>query len=148
MRAPVLVSLLLVASIFAVYGQVASHDFVNYDDYIYVVENPKLPGGLDLEKVVRAFTEPYESNWIPLTWLSLQIDYGFFELRPAGYLLENVVLQVATSVWPTGRAVFYPHLGAALSPGRALAAATLLIAISAASRFRARHYARHCHDPA
>ena len=62
--------------------------------------------------------------------------------------LESTVLYVATSVWPTGLAVFYPHLGAALSPGRALAAATLLIAISAASRFRARHYARHCHDPA
>ena len=74
MRPLLPISLLLVVLVVLVYQQVGGHDFVDLDDYIYVVENPNLRAGLTLEAATRAFTEPYETNWIPLTWISLAWD--------------------------------------------------------------------------
>ncbi len=96
MRRQALVSLLLVAVTGAVYLPVRNHDFVNYDDRVYILENPNLSAGLS--GVVRAFTTPYETNWIPLTWISLQLDYALHELEPAGYHLTNFALHIL-STW-------------------------------------------------
>jgi Flp pilus assembly protein TadD len=83
---------------FAIYVQVRHHDFVSYDDPIYILENPSLQVGLSLDTVTRAFTEAYETNWIPLTWISLQIDHVFFGFEPAGYHLMNVALHALSAV--------------------------------------------------
>ena len=82
----------LVAVTWCVYLGVRTHDFVGYDDDIYIVHNPHLRGGLTLPAVRWAFTSTYETNWIPLTWISYLIDYELFELAPAGVLLTNVFL--------------------------------------------------------
>lgn len=95
---PAFIALALFGAVCALYAPVAGHSFVDYDDYIYIVNNPNLPGGFTWAKVVAAFTLPYESNWIPLTWLSLQLDYELFGHDPSGYLLENVVLHGLSSV--------------------------------------------------
>jgi Flp pilus assembly protein TadD len=83
---------------FAIYLQVRHHDFVSYDDPIYILENPSLEAGLNRDTVTRAFTEAYETNWIPLTWISLQIDHVFFGFDPAGYHLVNVALHALSAV--------------------------------------------------
>ena len=75
----------------ALYAPVRHHSFVDYDDDITIVENPNLRLPLDAGALRRAF-EPYETNWIPLTWLSLHLDYRLWGLRPAGTLLENAAL--------------------------------------------------------
>ena len=75
----------LIALTLAVYGQVHDHEFVDIDDPIYIVDNPNLRAGLSIASVVQAFSEPYETNWIPLTWLSLQLDHSVFGLDPTGY---------------------------------------------------------------
>lgn len=82
----------LVALTFAIYEQVRDHDFVGIDDPIYIVDNPNLAAGLSFDGILRAFSEPYETNWIPLTWISLSIDRALFGLDPTGYHLENVAL--------------------------------------------------------
>lgn len=92
------VAALLCGATFAIYLQVRHHDFVKYDDPIYILENPSLQVGLSLDTVARAFTESYETNWIPLTWISLQIDHVFFGFEPAGYHLVNVVLHALSAV--------------------------------------------------
>jgi tetratricopeptide (TPR) repeat protein len=79
-------------AVFGVYFQVHAHDFVNFDDPIYVVDNPNLKAGLSLDTVTRAFTEIYELNWIPLTWVSLLVDHALFGFEPSGYHLVNVAL--------------------------------------------------------
>ena len=43
------------------------HEFVNYDDNMYVYENPEVTRGLTLEGIVWAFTHVRAANWHPLT---------------------------------------------------------------------------------
>src|SRR5437870_10303853 len=92
------ISLGLTAAILAVYFQVRTHDFVNFDDYIYVVQNPNFQGGLTLANVGRAFTTPYAAYWIPLTWISLLIDLQLYGPHAAGFLLTNVALHILATV--------------------------------------------------
>jgi protein O-mannosyl-transferase len=92
------ISLALVAATFAVYGRVAGHDFVDLDDRIVIVQNPLVREGLSLEGVVRAFREPAEANWVPLTWISLQLGHQLHGLAPSGFLLGNVALHAFASV--------------------------------------------------
>ena len=98
MRPHWLVPLLLLALTAVVYHAVRSHEFVDYDDHAYVLENPNLAEGLGVHSVARAFAEPYFANWTPLTSISLQIDHALYGLEPAGYLLSNVVLHALSAV--------------------------------------------------
>jgi tetratricopeptide (TPR) repeat protein len=91
------VALSLAALAFALYAPVRHHAFVDYDDDRYVLENPNLRLPLGAAALRRAF-EPYETNWIPLTWLSLHLDWRLHGPRPAGYLLENAALHAVSAV--------------------------------------------------
>ena len=67
-RSAVLISLVLLLLTFATFRPVLDHDFVNFDDPLYVTENPQTQAGLTLEGIGWAFTELYASNWHPLTF--------------------------------------------------------------------------------
>ena len=43
------IALLVAGAVFGVYFQVRTHDFVNFDDPVYVVDNPHLQDGLSLQ---------------------------------------------------------------------------------------------------
>jgi tetratricopeptide (TPR) repeat protein len=88
----------LVGAVVFVYAGVADHTFLAYDDDLYVVDNPNLREPLDLRAVARAFTSPYETNWIPLTWLSLHLDYAWHGPAAPAFLATNVALHAAASV--------------------------------------------------
>jgi tetratricopeptide (TPR) repeat protein len=87
-----MVGLLLVAATILVYFPVAYHPFVNYDDMVYVVNNPHIHSGLDWETVSWAFTTFYQFNWHPLTWLSHAIDVQIYQLEPGGHHVTNMLL--------------------------------------------------------
>jgi Tfp pilus assembly protein PilF len=78
----------------AVYQQVASFAFINYDDSGYVRDNARVLAGLTPEGVAWAFTTTSQANWHPLTWLSLQLDASFGGSSPRVYHTTNVVLHV------------------------------------------------------
>lgn len=86
---------LLVAGVVAVFGQVAHHELVDFDDYIYLRDNPWMREPLDLAWIRRALFEPYAAYWIPLTWLSYRIDLELFGEAPGGILLVNAVLHAS-----------------------------------------------------
>ncbi|NVN99438.1 MAG: tetratricopeptide repeat protein [Geobacteraceae bacterium] len=65
--------------------------FVNVDDPAYVLDNP-LIRQISFESLSRMFFSPYAGWWMPLTWLSLAIDYYFWGLNPVGYHLTNILL--------------------------------------------------------
>ena len=124
---------LLLLAVVAVFGQTARHDFVSFDDDLYVYENRHVQAGLTGEGIVWAVTQSHFSNWHPLTWLSLMADAHF--LRPkqgpldlarlaAGMHLVNVALHAANvlilflvlramtaTLWPSAfvAAVFAVH---------------------------------------
>ena len=82
---------------FATYAAVGGHEFVNYDDRIYIHENPQLREPLTLLSVALAF-QPYHSNWIPLTSLSLLLDYALFGAFAPAFLRTNVLLHAASAI--------------------------------------------------
>jgi protein O-mannosyl-transferase len=114
----------LVAITWIVFGQTLRHDFVNFDDHVYVYENAVVSRGLSLSNVVWAFTHPHARNWHPLTTLSHMLDCQLFGLKPGGHHFTNVLLhtiaavllfilvqQVTRNLWPSAfvGAVFAIH---------------------------------------
>lgn len=86
------VCLALVAITWFVFGQTLRHDFVDFDDHIYVYQNPVINRGLSLAGVIGAFTNPHAGNWHPLTTISHMLDCQLFGLRAGGHHFMNVLL--------------------------------------------------------
>jgi tetratricopeptide (TPR) repeat protein len=65
--------------------------FVNFDDPEYVLLNPVIreltPGS-----IAAMFGQAHVGWWMPLTWLSLAVDYHFWGVDPLGYHLSNILL--------------------------------------------------------
>jgi len=97
-RPDLLVSLLLIISTLAVYWQVQGNEFVNYDDPVYLTENPWIQGGLSWTSVKWAFTTGYANFWHPLTWLSILLDVQLFGLDPGLHHLSAVLYHTATAL--------------------------------------------------
>ena len=90
----VVLCLVLAAVTLLLYNPVTHHDFVNYDDDRYVVDNPHVHAGLTWDTITWAFTSTQEANWHPLTWLSHALDYQLFHLNPAGHHYSSVLFHV------------------------------------------------------
>src|SRR4030095_9364411 len=87
-----LVCLCLVAVTWGVFGQTLTHYFVNFDDHVYVYENPLVVRGLSTEGIIGAFTHAHARNWHPLTTLSHMLDCQLYGLHAGGHHLTNVIL--------------------------------------------------------
>jgi Flp pilus assembly protein TadD len=80
------------------YSKSIDYPFINYDDPQYVFQNPHVTRGLSSENISWAFTTGRQSNWHPLTWLSLQVDAEIFGgENAAGYHLTNVLLHAVNA---------------------------------------------------
>jgi protein O-mannosyl-transferase len=82
----------LVAITFAVFAQTLGHDFVNYDDPVYVSENHQIQAGLNWRNIIWAFTHIHSNNWHPLTTMSHMLDCQLFGLKPGAHHFVNVLL--------------------------------------------------------
>jgi protein O-mannosyl-transferase len=90
--------LMLLAATLAVYSQVRSYDFVNYDDREYVSENARVRAGLTPDGAAWAMTSTFEGNWFPLTWLSHMLDCQVFGLDGGLHHLTNVLLHILSTL--------------------------------------------------
>jgi tetratricopeptide (TPR) repeat protein len=86
------VCLALVAITWFVFGQTLRHDFVDFDDNLYVYQNPAITRGLSVDGVLGAFTHPHAGNWHPLTTISHMLDCQLCRLKPGGHHFTNVLL--------------------------------------------------------
>ncbi|MET0553160.1 MAG: tetratricopeptide repeat protein [Vicinamibacteria bacterium] len=91
-RRPALGALALFLVTTAVYWPATGNGFVNYDDDLYVTNNPRVLAGLGGETLGWAFTTTELSNWHPVTWLSHTADAQAFGLDPRGHHATSVVL--------------------------------------------------------
>jgi len=98
MRREALICLVLVVSILTVYWQVKDHEFVNYDDNVYITDNPQVQLGFTSKAVRWAFTTTQAGNWHPLTWLSHMMDCRLFGLNPGGHHLTSLFLHLINSI--------------------------------------------------
>jgi tetratricopeptide (TPR) repeat protein len=95
---PVLHLAALVVLIAIVFGGVASHDFIGYDDPDYVTNNAVVQHGLTLDGIRYAFTSLTPYYWQPLTWLSLMIDTSIWGVHAGPPLVENVLLHAIAAL--------------------------------------------------
>ena len=84
--------LLLTGISLAVFTQTIRHDFVNFDDDMYVYNAPAIQAGPTLKGIVAAFTSPHARNWHPLTTLSHMLDCRLYGLNAGSHHATNVVL--------------------------------------------------------
>lgn len=89
------IGLILAAVTVAAYWGVWTCGFVNFDDQIYVYENPHVTTGLSLANIQWALTTGECANWHPLTWLSLMLDAKLFGPGPMGFHASNLGWHVA-----------------------------------------------------
>ena len=70
--------------------------FLNWDDGINFVINPGFRG-LGWTQIRWMFTTTLLGHWVPLTWLSLGVNYALGGLDPWGYHLGNLLLHAANA---------------------------------------------------
>jgi len=87
----------IVAATAAVFAPVLGYDWLNYDDPIYVTDNPAIRLGLSPEAVAWAFSNFHGANWFPLTWLSWMLDYEIRGMQPAVFHGTSVLLHMASA---------------------------------------------------
>jgi len=93
-----LLFIVFAVTVFALYGQVTTFDFVSFDDFVYVKDNRVVRNGLTLDGLTWAFSAVNASNWHPLTWISHMIDVELFGMSPGKHHLTNVLLHLANSM--------------------------------------------------
>ncbi|MBN1383143.1 MAG: tetratricopeptide repeat protein [Deltaproteobacteria bacterium] len=93
-----LIIFLLAMPITALYWQVQNHEFVDYDDQLYVTENYRIQSGLTLEGIRSAFTDISTSNWHPVTTLSHLMDWHYYKANAGGHHWSSVVLHIFNTI--------------------------------------------------
>ena len=94
-RAIALVLVLLALATAVVYFRVGGFPFiVNYDDSLYVTDNPHVRTGLSWENLRWALTGVCAGNWHPVTMMSHMLDCTLFGLWPGGPHLVNAALHL------------------------------------------------------
>jgi tetratricopeptide (TPR) repeat protein len=94
-----LICLTLTLVTLAVFYQVHSFEFLNYDDQIYISENPNIHNGITLKAVKWAFTAA--SNiyfWHPLTWLSHILDWQLYGNNAGGHHITNLIFHILNTL--------------------------------------------------
>ena len=97
-RWKIIACLFLVVATLAVYAEVKNHQFVNYDDGLFVTDNPMVQGGLTLYGLIGAFTSACAGLWHPLTMLSHLLDCQLFGLHPGGHHLTSLLFHIANTL--------------------------------------------------
>ena len=95
---PLLIDMGLIIVILLVFAQTLDFDFAKVDDTFYVEKNAHVLGGVSPTNVAWAFRSFEESNWHPLTWVSLMIDATIGRGRPWAFHATNLALHCANAL--------------------------------------------------
>jgi hypothetical protein len=109
-RPEVGLGLLLIVVTLAVYARAVRYGFVVFDDPRYVTDNPHVPDGLSVRGIRWALRNVHDSNWIPLTWISLMLDGAIYGRWAGGYHATNILMHMTNVLlafvfftWATGK---------------------------------------------
>ncbi len=97
-RAEIATSLALFLAIVAVFAPLGGYAFLEYDDPVYLTDNPAVTGGLTPTAVRWALTTFHAANWHPVTWLSHQLDVTLFGMNAGAHHLVSVTIHALVSV--------------------------------------------------
>ncbi|MGH7560747.1 MAG: hypothetical protein ACRENB_06990, partial [Gemmatimonadales bacterium] len=71
--------------------------FVNWDDLENFLDNPRFRG-LGADELGWMWTTTHLGHYVPLTWMTLGLDYLLWGLNPTGYHLTSLLLHAANAV--------------------------------------------------
>jgi protein O-mannosyl-transferase len=87
------------------YVRIWSNDFIDLDDELYITSNLHVRDGLTADDITWAWTTDHAGLWIPLVWISLQLDGTLSHalgastgLKPSVYHGHNLFWHAATTV--------------------------------------------------
>jgi tetratricopeptide (TPR) repeat protein len=93
------VCLLLALGVWIVFGQTIHYGFINYDDDLYIYENPMVTRGLDIFEIPHVFAhDTGPDEWYPLAEISHMLDWQLYGPDAGGHHLTNVILHAATAI--------------------------------------------------
>ncbi len=81
------------------FGRITSNDFVDFDDTGYIIENPHIKTGINLQTIKWAFSSVVLSNWHPLTLISFMLDWRLFGANAGGHHLVSLLLHIGATVF-------------------------------------------------
>lgn len=93
LSSPALLASIIAGITFFAYLPALKNDFVNWDDYLYVIDNKNLKS-IDL-RFLKFLITP--DGFPPLTNFSFAVDYVLWGLNPSGYHLVNIILHTANT---------------------------------------------------
>jgi hypothetical protein len=93
-----LICLLLALITLSIYSPVLKAPFVDYDDNMYIYQNPHVQSGLNQKEIAWAFTTGYAANWHPLTWISHMLDCQLYGLNAGKHHRTNLFFHMANAV--------------------------------------------------
>ena len=97
-RRELFVCLFLMVATYCAYQQVGGHEFVTFDDGLYITENIRIQSGMNLENIAWSFTTIHSSNWHPLTWMSHMLDVSLFKMHPGSHHLVSLFFHLVNSL--------------------------------------------------
>lgn len=115
---------------FAVFYGCLDNDFVNWDDAVVVFNNPSLQH-FDLPSVLNLFSSFDWGSYVPLSRLSLMLDYAMWGNNPFGFHLTNLVLHAwnAALVFAIARWLMKEAAGSDLPVKKSLDLAAVIAAL-------------------
>ncbi|AOS43171.1 cellulose synthase subunit BcsC [Lacunisphaera limnophila] len=87
----------LLAGTALLFSRSLGYDFINYDDPVYLTNNPRVQAGLTWDGLVWAFTG-HADYWHPLTWVSHMLDWQLFGADATGHRAVNVLWHAVNAV--------------------------------------------------
>ena len=82
---------------FLLYSPSLSYPFLNYDDDMYLYDNP-LVTDFDLSKIPVIFSTEQQANFSPMVTLSFALEHKLWGLNPAGFRLGSFLLHAGSIV--------------------------------------------------
>jgi tetratricopeptide (TPR) repeat protein len=90
-------ALLIAVATIAAFLPALGNGFVSWDDIASFLDNPHYRG-LGWAQVKWAFTTFHMGLYMPLSWLTLGLDYVLWGMNPVGYHLSSLLLHGATTL--------------------------------------------------
>jgi len=88
----------LVLGTLIAYSPLRFCEFIDYDDNVYITDNPHVQNGLKIQEIIWAFNTGHSANWHPLTWMSHMLDYELFGLNPLGHHGSSLLLHILNTL--------------------------------------------------
>jgi protein O-mannosyl-transferase len=89
--------LFLIVVSFLAYYPVMSHDFVNWDDIVYIMNNNMITA-FSWVNLKNIFSSYFMGNYHPFILMSFSFDFHFFKFSAPGYHVHNLILHLVNTV--------------------------------------------------